>query len=163
MAEYTLILYEVTGIQNYVFRSNHLAQNIGASEIVEQVSKSWLVEILDSMSLRTNAKLDQDGRFDFDTNVKLSAGNADAEVIFRGGGKALLLFAEEANATAFTKKLTRKALEEAPGLQLVVTREKFEWESRALSKVHSDLYKNLEMRKRDRRFSTPLAGLGVTA
>ena len=45
MTPYSLLLLEVTGIQPYVFGSNHLAQNIGASELVLRATTAWLVDI----------------------------------------------------------------------------------------------------------------------
>ena len=36
MSQQVLMLIEATGIQDYIFGSNKLAQNIGASELVRQ-------------------------------------------------------------------------------------------------------------------------------
>ncbi|MEI2698797.1 MAG: hypothetical protein V9E94_10780 [Microthrixaceae bacterium] len=46
MAQVTQVLFEVTGIQEYVFGSNQLAQNIGASELVYRATTEWLVQAL---------------------------------------------------------------------------------------------------------------------
>ncbi|MBC8493019.1 MAG: hypothetical protein H8D43_04460, partial [Chloroflexi bacterium] len=46
MAQQTLMLMEATGIQDYIFGSNQLAQNIGASELVTQATTDWVYERL---------------------------------------------------------------------------------------------------------------------
>jgi hypothetical protein len=161
MAEYTAVLLEAAGIQEYIFSSNHLAQNVGASELVEQVSEEWLVETFPDVSIRANASLDGDQKFRLDEQQTLP--EVDAEVIYRGGGKALVMFVEKSTAEKFIKKLSRKVIEQAPGLNLVVVYEQFDWEKRALASVHRELRIQLAARKLDRHFSAPLAGLGVTA
>ncbi len=131
MAQRTLLLVEASGIQNYIFGSNQLAQNIGASELVRRATENW-VEALTTKEQR----------------------------VYIGGGNAMLLFDTEGQADAFARKLTRRALEETPGLQLVVARQTFE--PGQLRETHQDLRGKLAQRKLARRPSTPLLGLGVT-
>lgn len=133
MTQRTLLLVEASGIQNYIFGSNQLAQNIGASELVHRTTEEWVSEY--------------------------AAG--EAEIVYTGGGNAMLLFDAEEEADAFARQLTRQALEEAPGLQLVVARQAFK--EGKLRQTHKALRKKLARRKLDRRPSTPLLGLGVTA
>jgi hypothetical protein len=132
MMEKTLLLVEASGIQEYIFGSNQLAQNIGASELVRRATEEWVKK-------RTT----RDQR------------------VYVGGGNAMLLFEAETEADTFARKLTRQALEEAPGLQLVVARQNFE--AGRLRKTHQTLRGELAKRKLNRRPSTPLLGLGVTA
>jgi hypothetical protein len=132
MMEKTLVLVEASGIQEYIFGSNQLAQNIGASELVRRATEEW-VEKWTTLDQR----------------------------VYVGGGNAMLLFEAEEQADAFARKLTCRALEEAPGLQLVVARQTFE--PGKLRKTHQALRGELAKRKLSRRPSTPLLGLGVTA
>jgi hypothetical protein len=131
MAEKTLLLVEASGIQNYIFGSNRLAQNVGASELVRRATEDWVENL------------------------------ARDHIIYAAGGNAMLFFDTETQADAFARKLTRRALEEAPGLHLVVARQTYQ-EGR-LRQTHQDLRKKLAQRKLSRRPSTPLLGLGVTA
>jgi hypothetical protein len=128
MMEKTLLLVEASGIQEYIFGSNQLAQNIGASELVRRATEEWVKK-------RTT----RDQR------------------VYVGGGNAMLLFEAETEADTFARKLTRQALEEAPGLQLVVARQNFE--AGRLRKTHQTLRGELAKRKLNRRPSTPLLGL----
>jgi len=160
MAKYTAVLLEAAGIQEYIFSSNHLAQNVGASELVEQISEKWLKEIFRDASIIANVPLDDDQKFHLDERQVPEVG---AEVIYRGGGKALLMFTDQATAEKFIRKLSRRVVEEAPGLNLVVVHDQFDWEEHALASVHRELRIKLAARKLDRQFSAPLVGLGVTA
>lgn len=163
MPDYTLLLLEVTDIQDYVFKSNHLAQNIGASELVEMVTEEWLVETLEKESLQSNVTWDEDKSLQYHLEKRLPNSELDVELVYRGGGVAMLLFTDKKNARKFLESLTRKTLEEAPGLQPVAIYEQFDWEKDSLDEKHQKLRRKLAARKLDRQHSTPLAGLGVTA
>ncbi len=131
MTEKILLLVEASGIQNYIFGSNQLAQNIGASELVRQATEDWIESL------------------------------AREHIIYTGGGNAMLRFDSETQADAFARELTRQALAEAPGLQLVVARQRYQ--EGHLRETHQALREKLAQRKLSRRPSTPLLGLGVTA
>ncbi len=163
MPQYTLVLLEVTGIQDYVFKSNNLYQNIGASELVEIVTDEWLVESLVNESLQSNVTWDEDDGLKYDSKKRLPDSELDIELVYRGGGVAMFLFVEKEKAMDFMKRLTRKTLEEAPGLQPVAIYEPFDWEKDSLAEKHRELRGKLAARKLDRSHSAPLAGLGVTA
>jgi len=44
MPTYTLTFLDTVGIQNYVFGSNVLRENIGASELVRRATRLWPFE-----------------------------------------------------------------------------------------------------------------------
>ena len=161
MAKKILTLLEAAGIQEYIFGSNQLAQNIGASELVTLSTTKWVVDQLNVIVPKEhNANWDEtkvtyDGR-------SLKDG-LQAEIIYAGGGNSMILFAEEETAKRFAEKLTLHLLQHARGLQLIVARQKFMYEDEPLSEVHKNLRGKVAERKLDRPFSTPLLGLGVTA
>jgi len=134
MSQQWLMLVEATGIQPYLFGSNQLAQNIGASELVCQATKDWVREFAPKEN-----------------------------IVYAGGGNAMLIFDSESAADDFARKLTWRALERARGLDLVVKRKPFDPAGDSLAQVHQKLREALAQRKRDRALSAPLAGLGVTA
>jgi len=134
MSQQWLTLVEATGIQPYLFGSNQLAQNIGASELVRQATEDWVHELA-----------------------------PPAAIVYKGGGNALLILESERAADAFARQLTRRALERARGLDLVVKRKPFDPDRDSLVELYQKLREGLAQRKRDRALSTPLAGLGVTA
>lgn len=161
----TLLLVETGGIQNYVFGSNELLQNIGASELVAQATGKWIVEVLDELVQgKHNAQWNKQ-KHDIVLNPDLVLAPAlAAEVIYSGGGNALLLFADSGElAREFAKALSVKALNEAPGLQLVLKQVPFNPLNDKLSASHQELITTLAKRKLSRRPSVPLLGLGITA
>jgi len=169
MAQYTLLLLEATGIQDYIFGSNELAQNIGASELVTQATSLWVFQTLDALGLRHNVP-NHNGEYVIDKDIghykiadRSITDKLDTEVIYANGGNALMLFAKDAQAKEFTTLLTRKVLLEAPGLQIVCAREEVDWENKVLRDKYQDLRRTLARRKGARSFSTPLVGLGATA
>ena len=49
MAQYRLVYIDTVSIQEYIFGSNDLKQNIGASELVAQATRDWVFDVLDEM------------------------------------------------------------------------------------------------------------------
>jgi hypothetical protein len=41
-SEYTLVAVDVSGIQDYIFRSNNLKHQLGASELVRRATSTWV-------------------------------------------------------------------------------------------------------------------------
>lgn len=164
MSQRTLVLLEVTGIQKYVFGSNHLAQNIGASELVMRVTTEWVLEVLTDMQLSSNvSKWEPEQGFVYQADKRIENDLA-VEIIYGGGGNAMILFAEDQDAKTFIQHLSQQVLKNAPGLHLVAIRDQFKWgASPCLAEIHTQLREKLANRKHDRPISVPLAGLGVTA
>jgi len=163
MSTQSLLLVETSGIQDYIFGSNQLAQNIGASELVAQATSKWVVEVLNDGEFNHNARWNS-RKYDVELDMTKDAQDGlEVRVIFTGGGNALILFSDDDSAQKFTQALSKKALFEAPGLQLVIKRRKFDPQQDALSVCHRELIRELAQRKLDRKPSVPLLGLGVTA
>jgi hypothetical protein len=162
MADYTLVILEATGIQPYVFGSNHLAQNIGASELVYRSTTEWLLEALDDFSSNVEGWSLADGlKFN---NAQVTDG-VEVEVVYAGGGNTMLLFAGDRQAQRFIQALTRRLLEDARGLQLIADHKQFTWNDKRknLRAIDGILREDIGQRKLSRTHSTPLLGLGVTA
>jgi len=64
----------------------------------------------------------------------------------------------------FTQILSKKVLEKAPGINLLVSHKEFDWNSDNLYEIVEDLKKyDIEREKYERMSSVPLLGLGVNA
>lgn len=155
MKEYTVTVLNTTKIQSYIFGSNKLRENIGASYLVKQATDEWVRKTLAEPDLGVPEAHQQD---------PIEQSNWIAEIVYAGGGNMIVLFKSHDNAIEFTKKLSRRVLKEAPGINLVVAHQRFNWEKDKLHEVVDDLMKNaLEQHKYKRIPSAPLLGLGVTA
>ena len=157
MSKYIATVIDTTGIQPYIFGSNRLRENIGASYLVAQATDEWVKCALRQI---------------FGENVyipptqpekQIDRDNLGAELVYTGGGNAVILFKDRDCAVKFTRTLSEKVLKEAPVLKIVVAHsEPFEWGNK-LSGIIDSLMKELERKKREYNPSVPLLGLGVTA
>ena len=161
MRQYWLVVVDTTQIQPYIFGSNRLQENIGASWLVKQATGPWALQLVSTLKSNvTNAQHNQ-----LDDSLRIEDGNLDAEVIYAGGGNVLVLFADECKARDFIRSLSRKALCEAPGLQLLFTKQPVDWDAQPAQLFDCVMraFKDLEAQKAQRAPSAPLLGLGVTA
>ncbi len=155
-----LVIVDTAQIQPYIFGSNRLRENIGASYLVAQATGDWAKKAVQQVAPRNNIKAD--GTLDGTRCIENSVDNLDAEVLYAGGGNFVVLFREGAKARDFTRALSRGALKDAPNLQLVITQNPFEWHSESLSKKVKASFAKLADEKHARLLSAPLMGLGVT-
>ncbi|MBW4670065.1 MAG: hypothetical protein KME60_22295 [Cyanomargarita calcarea GSE-NOS-MK-12-04C] len=155
MTQFTITVVDTTGKQNYIFNSNRLRENIGASFLLSQSTKEWIEETLVKLGVPKNSQ-----------EEAIENSKLDAELIYAAGGNALIMFKSSDIALRFTQMLSRKVLAEAPGVNLLVAHANFDWESDSnqLYEIVGNLKKHdIERRKYERVSSVPLLGLGITA
>ncbi len=162
----SLVILDVSGIQDFIFGSNQLAQNIGASELVERVTTEWIAETLTGFALTHNYSWTPEDGSVYSKQC-IEKDSLDVEVIYAGGGNAVLLFSDSEKVEPFVKAISRRVLREGRGLQLETAFESFAWKSSNVTdSVASVLKRTREKmfkRARSRVRSTPVMGLGVTA
>ncbi len=165
MSKFTLTLLDTTGIQGYIFASNRLQENIGASELVYRATTLWafkaLAEVVgEAHNIENPDSLDWD--YKKDTAIEQDA-SLQAEVIQAAGGNTLVLFREKGDALAFVEALTLRLLKDAPGLTVLAQHIAFDFAGDNLY----DARKTLEGKMRGHKQTWPghaaTLGLGVTA
>jgi hypothetical protein len=159
-----LLIVDTTGIQPYIFGSNRLRENLGASHLVAQATEGWALEILRTM-FGTRCNVQTDNTLNKTLHIEDPASGLEAEVVYAGGGNIVILFRNSDNqdkAKEFTGRLSRKVLTDAPNLQLVIAQEPFEWKQDSLFKKVRATFKKLAELKRTRALSAPLLGVGVS-
>lgn len=164
MSRYTLTIVDTTGIQDYIFGTNNLQQNVGASYLVECATRKWVVEALRGSSNVHNV-IDLDSETPF-TDQAIEDGMLQAEVVYAGGGNTVILFASHELAVEFARRLTCRVLQEAPGLQVILVHEDFDWQTHPLggeAGIVAAAMTRLAVRKADPPVTSALLGLGVTA
>lgn len=163
MTERIAMLIETGSIQDYVFGSNELAQNIGASELVTQVTTDWLFESANGLLQgEHNAKLAAKGSASrWELSDRSLDNGLDYEIVYSGGGNALILFKDDPSAKELIQALLKKALKDAPGLRLYYACTSYK-QGELCSKV-VELRKEIARTKRIPQQNIPLLGLGVTA
>ncbi|MFN3334855.1 MAG: hypothetical protein ACK47M_20335, partial [Caldilinea sp.] len=157
-----LTVVDTTGIQEYIFGSNKLQHSIGASYLVHWATNGAVYETLRQLESGAGAtNVNSDGVIDEDR--RLGAGGVAAELVYSGGGNAVMLFRDLLLAQEFTRRLTRLLLDKAPGLQVVVVHHAVTDPSASLADAVQTAMRLMAKKKQQRRHSMPLLGLGVTA
>lgn len=131
--DYVLVC-EISKKQSYIFKSNKLAENIGASSIVKYITENLSNEY-----------------------AKRYNGNP----IYEGGGKSLYLFTDKSIANKFTADLSRKVIEYYPGVELFITGAEFDKRYHDIAKVIDKAYKNLAVKKSERKTNSRILSFGV--
>lgn len=141
MSNVTAVLIEVVSIQQYVYSSNRLKENIGSSNVINNIYKNSLKKSLQKV-LKHN--LDLATWEDKPENIFINESNTDFEVGYIGGGNAFLLFKDKLKANDFIKEWTRSLLIEAPSLSTAFALSNFNLDdfSMEFKKLHRKLQKN---------------------
>jgi hypothetical protein len=158
MAKLAVTVIDTVGIQSYIFGSNVLKHNVGASYLVRCVTQDWVYQQLHNLGA-TNVH--EDGRIDDQATIEKDG--LVSELVYAGGGNTVLLFRSPEIAQEFTCRLTRRALRDAPGLQMIICHSEFDWITEALSQVVKETLVRVDRKKHNHATSAPLLGLGVTA
>lgn len=163
MASFTLTLLDTVDVQGYIFGSNRLRENLGASQLVYALTEEWLRESLQQV---VGGSHNLKGDATINGSRILTPENAlQAEVVFAGGGNALLLFRDHDAALALVRRLSEKLIADAPGLELAVAHRQFDWHAKQLGGsdgVYGQLQADLARAKQQRRAGGPLLGQSVT-
>jgi hypothetical protein len=162
MADYKLTIVDTTGIQAYIFGTNTLRHHMGASWLVDWATQGAVYETVHGLQPKLVSNIDAQGAIDPNRKMEDETLGLDVELIYAGGGNAVLLFRTEMLAHTFTKALTHTILRKAPGLQVVVAHQDFNRGEILANQL--DLLRQAANRKKNKRYhSMPLLGLGVTA
>jgi len=154
---HSLVVVDVSGIQDYVFRTNDLKHHLGASELVRRATSTWVRENLPvPHNMENDTELRDDGA--------IESGTVRAEVLYAGGGNVVIVFDDPDQAKEFTSKLSLTALIKAPGLTVTIALRSFEWSESGLGALVSEvLGKDIRAKKQLGVASGEMLGLGVTA
>jgi hypothetical protein len=111
-----LTVFDVSGIQNYLFKSSKLKENLGASQLVTDLLKKMLpysiATICDGLKLDCKTDWEEAKKF-----LIAKSDNIAAEIVYIGGGNAMVAFSNKDIAREVTKKLSMEIIKKAPGLE----------------------------------------------
>ena len=114
-----LVMYDVRGIQNYIFRTSKLKDAIGASALVEDIISTTLTEAVkyhvDHNGKFLNYELEW---FNGDGPLPYEEKDIDVAVLYIGGGNAYVLMRNRSLAVSISKEMSRLVIEKTYSLQL---------------------------------------------
>ncbi len=140
-----LVLIETSGNQQFIFATNRLRENVGASQLTLDVGTSSVMSCLRS-AVPGTPSFGSPREFrawlgDLPGSATL-AGGSSVEPIMCTSGKALLLASSQETGRRIVQEVTRKALSDAPGLHvsgaLVETDLAAEPVSAAIRRLHEE-------------------------
>ncbi len=157
-ANFCLTLFDTSGIQEYVFGSNRLKENVGASYLVGAALDQWLEHACQEAvggRVRWRRVADAPGGLVLPANTEL-----DAELIYAAGGNAAVLFRSREQAVRAVQHWSKRLLLDAPGLRVTVAHQEF-----AAGDLHGAWQRALEaltVAKAGAPLRQPLEGLSLT-
>lgn len=138
------VLIDVISIQDYIFSSNKLKENVGASYLIksmyEDILKESLKDVVGGILGICSWKKNPD-------DIKILQGS-DYEIGYIGGGNSLLFFKSKDNAADFIKSYSKALLQKAPGLKTAFgIDDNFNVNdySNSIKRIHENLKKNKSM------------------
>jgi hypothetical protein len=146
------VLLDVSSIQKYIFASNKLKDNLGASYLVEKIYQDFLS---DAYKKVLNIEIDTKNW----SQTELSLPNDPIGYI--GGGNALVFFEEESKAQSFLKEWTKLLLVKVPSLNPISAYSNFDLDNFETSK--NNLFKKLRENKAMYISQTKIQSHGITA
>lgn len=145
-------IYDVTGIQSFVFASRKMKENVGASQMVDLVLSRWLPESIKKQYPKANTEWQNDF-------IMPSADQAGT-IVYIGGGNAMVIYKSENEYLAVNRVLSRIILDET-GNELQVASAWVELTD-DLSFLRKQLFTKLATEKATGATSLPLQGIGIT-
>jgi len=134
-----LVLIETSGNQAYIFATNKLRENVGASELTARVGEEFVWDAVKAAGGQVPGKpRDPAACSTIETNP--------VEVILAVSGKALLLVRDAAVGRRIVSEVTLRALREAPGLEVrgAVSRD-FDFDREALHPLIGEVHRQFEV------------------
>lgn len=129
-----LVLWEVSKKQHYIFSSNRLKENRGASIIIEDVTESMPLSF---------------------------PGHYENDLIYNGGGSSLYKFKDMRRADGFIRNISEKALRDYPGIELFMVIQTYDEKKDKITKIIDCAYKKLAIKKNRRENSGGQLSFGI--
>ena len=150
--EKVLAVYDITGIQNFIFSTNRLKENLGGSIAVKKASEDTLKKVIFERCNNTLEKIENE-------NINWEA--HDSVIVYLGGGNAMVIFKDDNKAKDITMELSKEVLELSGGLlSFNVAYKKTIFEN--FSQDYKEIFKKLVRKKNTFAKTSPLLGIGIT-
>lgn len=156
---FCLSLFDVTGIQDFIFSSKKAQENVGASVLVSQVFDKFLV---DAIKKTVSAEAVLTSWKDAKTFRLPNEAALKAEIVYIGGGNAVVAFRDKSIAIVAMQEFSKSLLEKTGGA-LGVAVAHIDVESASSFNDDMDRLRSaLDKKKFTLKNSSPMLGIAVT-
>jgi len=148
-----LVLIETTGKQGFIFSTNKLREQMGASQLIYKAGVEWVLDACNNACKGTAIAAGDEFNeirtrlLDVKYNPPLESTGTSGfgiEYIVLASGKALLLAENKETAQAIIRGATLSAAREAPGLGVNGFFEEFDWNDDDIAEVSRRLHRRFE-------------------
>jgi hypothetical protein len=141
-----LVLIETSGNQNYIFATNKLRENIGASQLTYRAGTWWILEAVAKVTkAQCKGKQLAENLMNPQHNPQINSDESKGvEIVLAASGKAILIVNDKEKAKTIIQYVTTKALKESPGLEICGTIKEFDWDKDKLGEIIQKIHKELE-------------------
>lgn len=152
MDQKTIVMYEISQKQHFIFRTNRLLENIGSSHIIRELTS-------DPIKFFNNTI--------FNNYVKEPVHLPEPSYRIVGGGNATFIFNNPDDAKIFSQKLSRLVIEYLPGIELFLVKETINWSEDVLYQQNNnqglinELRDQLALKKNQRKHSIKQLSWGI--
>ncbi|MCI4625447.1 MAG: hypothetical protein L3V56_05745 [Candidatus Magnetoovum sp. WYHC-5] len=160
MSSITAIFIDTISIQRYVFESNKLIENVGASYIVQSIYGPLLRESFNTL-YKTQCVEHIVNKWKEPNNDKAIGDGDEFGIGYIGGGNALLFFRQENTAKEFVETWTKLLLCNAPGVQTAIAKGLFK--ENTFKDSYKALHEELKVNKNKFHPITLPYKFGITA
>lgn len=108
-----LAMYDVRGIQKYIFRTAKVKDAIGASAIVENIIEDALEYAVNELKLTADLQW-----FNNDGILPYKSGSRDVQVLYVGGGNAYIICRDRELCLQVNRHMAKYVIEHTYSLQL---------------------------------------------
>ncbi len=153
--QYTLALYDIRGIQNFIFNTNKLKENVGGSFLIES--------ILEDFKVILKRKLEKVGENYINFSDVIDINQIDIEIlpIYIAGGNALILYKNKELEKEVTQTFSQYILEKT-GNELAIMVATQDILFKELSKDIEKLNRRMHKNKAQFIQYKPQGGIGIT-
>src|SRR5436853_193249 len=144
-----LVLIETSGNQDYIFSTNKLRENVGASELTWRAGARWVLEAVKDAGgpplWSCESQVRHRSLCDSAKNSPIEKDAVVVEVIAATSGKAMLLVKQWEVGKKIIRWVTTTGLKEAPGLDICgVISDAFDWGKDPLDNILDEVRQKIE-------------------
>jgi len=163
MSDCYAVLLDIVGIQNYIFRSNKLKENLGASYLLKNIYTNCLASSLCEITDRPFEEELQHLNDWKESDANTPDCTKPVDIGYIGGGNALLFFQNANISKRFINIWTKYLLINTPGLTTAVAFDKFPESPEHFSHALKSLFEKVNVIKNIHSTIILLPRHGITA